>query len=316
MDFNGVKNHVQKALEYVQSRVDSGSKVYGKSRQCLEDIIELCRQLIGAVSGLVQVEVQEAEPQKPSQDADLQTQIDFLSEGLKCLSVEVKYLKNFVCQPEVTEPKPKQQPVSKTEKVTTAKFTPDESKQIVGTYASTLKRLANTDCNVPVANECASILWRWHEARILKNNEYAKRFIFNPSRIKELIYSLVIAFGYHVENGTTENFFGDFDEWVNGLRTNPNSNSWPAPREVTTMVKNYKENKTIDRAYANLTAVVIWDVLLDNGLDSLCRTEPRDVYLRENEIHERVERADIDVLDPYVNYTVDPTILDRLKLRT
>jgi elongation factor Tu len=76
----------------------------------------------------------------------------------------------------------------------------------------------------------------------------------------------------------------------------------------------YVLSKQMNKEYANLTAVVLWDILLENGLDELCSIEPRDVYPRATEIWERVDKANADVLDLYINYKDDPSILELLNL--
>jgi len=174
------------------------------------------------------------------------------------------------------------------------------------------EKLAKTDCGVPVANRCANVLWRWFEGRINKKYAHTKPFNYNIVRIKDVIYDLVIFFGYKFEQGGYDEFARQFGEWLKDLGIDIKSNTWIAPYEVFQMER---RGRNLDPKYANITAVVIWDVLLDNGLDTLCRINaPENVLIDENEIYNRINTANAKVLDLYEHYKNDPTIIEKLGL--
>ena len=338
MDYKTVEGSIRKALDFMKLKADTGSRVYGKSRACLKNIAEMCCQIIDVVAGLVQIEGQgSAEPAELRGEEDLQKKIDFLVEEMKNLSKKVDEIKNFGCFEEQSKPKVTEQAKKKTtekavaekvtaekavagegvtEKATAVRFSKEELKEIIKQYGTTLEQLAKTDSGVAVANECARVLWRWFEGRINKKYAHIKPFNYLAWQIKDIIYALVIFFGYKFEQGKKEEFVQELDEWLKNLSIDPKSNTWRAPWGVFCIEQEYRKNKRIDRKCATLTAVVIWDILVDNGLDTLCKIEAHDnVYVRDTAIWDIVEKTDINLLDPYKNFKFDPTIIDRLNLR-
>ena len=180
---------------------------------------------------------------------------------------------------------------------------------ILKNYNRILEATAKTVLPSSIANECASLIWRWYEARIIKKYKQAPTFNYCVHRIKRIIYNLVIVFGYYHEQGNLDKFLSEFNTWVDQLSISPRSNTWIAPYEV------FQVEKNMDKVYANVTSVVLWDILLDNGFNELCSIEPyNNVYPDDDRIMEMVNDLDIDVLDPYVNYKIDSRILDQYRL--
>jgi len=180
-------------------------------------------------------------------------------------------------------------------------------------YNKILKDLANTDCSNSIVNKCATLLWRWYEARIIRKYNHVPTFRYDMFRIRRIIHSLVIVFGYYHEKDELDVFLEGFDKWTKELNISPKSNTWIAPFQVFQVERNI--DKLYANSYANLTSVVIWDILLDNGLQELCDMQPHnDIYPRDDEIYDLTYNSNASILDPYVNYKEDPTILDTLQL--
>ena len=315
MELKNAESSIRKILDCVQLTADSDTKLYDKSKLRLKNIAETSSQIISVVAGLIQIGEQRSEANEIAitRKDDLQKQIDVLTKRIEKLEKTANVEK--VAEPKVKEQEEKILAVNNNEKRATAKrFAPEELKAIVSRYGSTLQRLARTESNVPVVNKCADMLWRWFDGRINKKYANAPKFTYDVRRLKELIYAFVLFFGYNFENGKQAEMYQNFDEWLRMLSIAPDSNKWIAPYDVFCIDKAYRANKRLDRKYANLTAVVLYDVLFENGLNELCGTELNEACLSDSEIWKRVEKANIDVLDPYVNYKSDPKILQVLNL--
>lgn len=193
-------------------------------------------------------------------------------------------------------------------------FTSAELKTIVRTYSRCLEDLSKMNCKYETVNQCASIMWKWYQARILKKYSNAPPFNYCIHRIKGILYSIILVFGKYHEQGKVDVFLGHFDEWIRNLSVSSKSNTWIAPFEIYEVERMFVEGK-LDKKYATLSSVVIWDILIDNGLRELCETsEHTNVYPQEYEIWDRVEKINVDALDAYVKYSSDPTIIESLNL--
>lgn len=298
MDIYSAEKSTQKVLEYVQLTAKSDKGLYNSSKQRFKNIYEMCNQIISVITGLVKIEVQQSEPKEIRQLDDLRKQIKVLFE-------EIKEIKAIVSQPKIAEPVQEKPSVNNDEKLS-----PTAKREIVGRYAAVLEKSSKTDCGVSVVNQCADILWKWYEARIFGKYPNAQQFNYNPRSLKDVLYSLVLTFGYHFENETLEVFLRDFEEWLTNLRTSPLSHTYIAQREVFQVYKN------MGKEYANLTAVVMWDVLWDNGLKELCSIDHKhNAHLSEYGIWDKVKNANPNLLDLYKHYEdEDPSILERLNL--
>ena len=300
MDIYSVEKNIVRILTFIQEMAKADTGYYSKSIQRLERIAETSQKVTEVVNSILGVK----EPQKVEieQSSDWKEMADFFTKEFKELKDLVKGVSN---QPRVTEQVQEKPPINND-----VKFAPTDRKAIVSKYASVLEKLAKTYCNVSVANECTAILWRWYEARIFGVYPNAQQFNYNPRSFKDLLYALVLTFGYHFENKTLEVFLSDFEEWLINLRTSPSSHTYIAQKEV------YQVYKDMGKEYATLTAVVLWDVLWDSGLKELCNVgNQHNANLSEYGIWDKVKKANPTILDHYKHYEEDdPSILERLNL--
>lgn len=184
-----------------------------------------------------------------------------------------------------------------------------DKRRIVTIYKDGLCHTAMTDSGSTLVNECSSLMWKWFDSRILTKHDKSPPFHYSIYRLKNILYSIVIAFGYSWESHTYHKFAEEFNSWIAQLNTNPENNRWLVPYTV------YQIDKNMDKIYSNLTSVVLWDMLLDSGLGKLCDTSDKHgVYPSRTGIWDIMNRVDSSVLDDYVYYKDDYSILNKLGL--
>lgn len=314
MDMPGAEKVADKLLKFVQSVATSDSKLYGKSKQRLQNVADVCSQIVTAVSDILQTEVLESEQQEfeSTPDKDIYTQV-------AALSAEIDKLKEFVQFHNTPQTDAPQIDTSNSDTVEepevlsvdadSDKLSSDEMKSIVSNYGSVLHDAAVTDCGLNKCNQLTSVLWKWFHARIFTQYDNAPPFHYGVHRFKSIIYSFVILYGWHIENHTEDSFFRYFEDWLESLSTSHDSNKWIAPYEV------YQIERNSDSKYANLTAAVLWDMLLDNtSLNRLQDKSSHGYYLHSNGVWDMLYKSNPSVLDNYVDYKQDSSISESLKL--
>lgn len=325
MDMQSAEKVADKLLTFVQSVAMSDSKLYGKSKQRLQSIANVCSQVVTAVSGILQTEILESDQQEfeSKPDVDIYEQVASLSAEIEKLKEFIQFPDSSNCDPVVNNDLVEDDSVAESsdsdidvmssndnvsENIDDAKLSPDEMKSIVSKYGCVLKNAANTDCGIPAGNQVTSILWRWFQARIFTKYSNAPPFHYSVHRFKSIIYSFIVLYGKHFEDGTVELFLRYFEDWISSLSTSHESNKWIAPYDV------YQIERAVDTNHANLTAVVLYDVLMDTVLKPLLDKKSDGYYLCDSGIYDMVYSSNSSCLDNYTNYKYDPSILESLKL--
>lgn len=117
-------------------------------------------------------------------------------------------------------------------------------------------------------------------------------------------------YGYHFEHNSVPICQQQFDEWVSEL-----GKSQKITTQCATPWQAYQIEIQDDPQYANLTAVVIWDVLMDTSLKQLCdKRIVEDSCLSESGVWNKTEKLNPDVLDRYMDYKIHPDILSTIRL--
>lgn len=299
MDIYSIEKYFQKALSFIQSEIKANRDMYDNTKKRWVRISDTTIEITKAIAQYVRLEqLNDSNPDFNAKD-DFVTQDQVQTMIREMLKIPEALVSNYDTVGQAPE-----RFIEDYIRMTNA-----EVVAIVKNYNRILEKLAKTDCGSSVVNECASMLWRWYEARFIKKYKHVPTFNYDICRIKRVIYNLVVVFGYYHEKGELSRYLETFNSWIHDLGTSPSSHTWIAPHEV------YQVEQKMNQVYANLSSVVIWDILLDNGLMELCKMEPNNsVYPRDNELYEMNERVNIDVLDPYVNYKDDASILITLKL--
>ena len=76
----------------------------------------------------------------------------------------------------------------------------------------------------------------------------------------------------------------------------------------------YQLDNYLESSKMTLTAVVIWDILLDCGLRDLCADSSSEFYPSEDCVYSLVGSLNSSVMDPYKHYKFDKSILSYCNL--
>lgn len=288
MDIYSAEIAVKKLLNYVQSVSDADQTLYKSSKQRLQNVSNMCSEIIKLVSDILESEMLSTDCQEFESNVD-----EVIRNNVSDLGSDLNRLQKFTDN-EQTNLLDDANLLSSTEK-----------RKIVTTYGNQLKRGKAMSCGYSLVDRCAEIIWRWFNARIFTKYSNAPPFRYDVRRFKDIIYSFVIVYGYHIENNTHDEFYNEVNEWIDSLSTSSESNKWIAPYSVYQVEKNQVEYFS---KYANSTAAVIWDILVDNQYKCLC-VPSNDFYLDSYGVWKKLEAFNPDVLDNYVNYKEDNNIV-------
>ena len=125
-------------------------------------------------------------------------------------------------------------------------------------------------------------------------------------RVPNWVRDIVILYGYHIESGTLRDFEGKFYSWISTISSG--NNPYAVPYDV------FNFDQSPDSNMLTLTAVVIWDILLDYGLRDLCCDPSSELYPSEDCVYSLVGSLNSSAMDPYKHYLYDPSIIERCNL--
>ena len=179
-------------------------------------------------------------------------------------------------------------------------------RQITSVYHAKLlqisKRVSEYDC----INQLSKLIWDWYSVRIIKNRQYNCQFKYSVRRIKNIIYSIIIAYGYHLELGDVNNFVLDFYDWLKLVGSDSTvTDKYASPYEVYDIEINHT------CIYANVTAMILSDLLWDFGFSEIrsATTSASFVYFSPHGVAMLTEELSPTVAERYRDYRADPDVL-------
>lgn len=287
MDLNIALKNINKITEYVSDISTSNLKLYSKSRDKLEAIYNSCLSCTKIISDILDVDLNNSENISQSTIVDLNQEIQHLkSEIVKLKSNEISNTYDDI----------ENISISKYDKC--RKLNSEELSLIVRNYKFALNQTAMNNSKFEYVNKASDMIWRWFDFRILKSHPNSPKFHYDVYRFNNIIYSFIIAIGFHIESNTFEEFEDNFNSWCIQLDQSSESNKWIAPFEIYSIERgNYKN-------YINLTSVILWDILLDLGFNLLCKQDT-NIYFKESMIWDLTSDMNIDLLDNYFQYKDD-----------
>lgn len=298
MDIYSAEGHVQKLLTYVEDLQNSKPKMYATTKCRLRDLASTCQKIVHLISNILEQEILDESSNEFEQCTDIN-----VIKSLDLMEREMVQLRKFVSGNQLTAVYPKSEHSS----VSRQKISSSCRKRIISCYGSTLSDLTKS-CPYPVVSDCAKLLWNWFDCRFLQTSYPRSNFHYNIHRLPYWLCDIVIAYGKHIENGTQLQFIREFNSWCESLVVSGQSNKYAVPYEI------YQIDTNLMPSDMTLAAVVLWDVLFDNGLDHLCIKDSVDVYLSEDMLYKRCSEISSNLLDDYRNYKDDISILYECKL--
>ncbi len=300
IDIQKAESNIKKLLSYVEDLSRGRPRLYRKSKDRLRTIANSCSQMIMLISEILQDETLMQE-----EDVEFSNSVpEDVSDMMSSIVEEIAKLKDFVsyesektCEDNTDTAN---NPVS-----VSIKLSRKDRIDIMKTYQDCLSNMCESLTDADPYNNikrCVVILRDWFFVRFIQTRKTHPSFRYNIRRIREWIPNIVIVMGKHVEDNTFDMFSNSFYDWVDLIRNTEGGNKYAVPYEV------YKIGKEPDPTDFTLTAVVLWDVLIDLGFQHLCK-DPSDIYLDENIVYDLCSKISPSTLDNYVNFKNDPSIL-------
>lgn len=278
MDIYTAEIQIERLLKYVTDLAASHPTLYAKSKVRWQGVADKCEQISDKISEL-------AGPGLTGKDLSDQYMSDIQqSSNSFSLSKDARPTLN------------------------TNKIPKDHRKSVMSKYITVLSEMYATSTGYIEVDQCIELLYNWMSTRFFSSIRQGVEFRYNIRRICYWLYDIVIVFGKHLDNGTLSEFLSEFEEWCEGICQSSNTTQFAVPYEV------YKVNRNIESEDITLSAAVIWDVLLDHGLSQLCQKDTYGLFPEENGIYNICVQHSPDVLDKYVNYKLDESVMHLCKI--
>ena len=299
MDIYSAETYVKKLLTYVEEVKTKSPNMYKKSKDRLRDLAFTCTEVVNVISDILQDEALE------------QDELEFgfanrteVCEMISSMESQLNNLKQFVNYQTSGNVEAVQIPTP----IKTSKISSQTRKQVMSTYGSVLKELANFGIDCVRVQDCAAILWRWFDTRFFVTPKSHPDFRYNIRRIPTWIRDIVIAYGVSIETDSCDEFISQFDSWCDSLSTTEAGDKFAVPYSVYSV----SQSKVIPQ---NSTSAVIWDILLDAGLINACIHTSEGLYLTEDMVYQRCGELNPDSLNNYINYRYDNSIIELCGLK-
>lgn len=293
MDIYGAEKHVKKLLAYVEGVADANPRMYTSTKDRLKDLASTCQQVVKTISMILEQKILEGD----STEFEDGVNSDVIK-SLKSMQDEFTQLNEFVS----TDPA-KLNPIVHNKQ----KLSSSNRKHIISKYGLVLSELSS-NCPYPTVSDCANLLWTWFNSRFFRCCGESVQFHYNIRRIPIWISDIVIAYGKHVDQNTNIQFCQEFYSWCESLSTCGSNNKFAVPYEI------YQIDTNATPPDMSLTAVVIWDILFDSGLNHLCTADTFGVHPSEDMVYKRCSLLAPNILDNYRNYKDDISILAECNL--
>lgn len=270
--------------------------MYNKSKDRLRNLGETCLEVVKVISDVLEEELMSTDTSEDSSDEAEIIQI------LNNIQSQMSKVEKFVhgdsleYQPAVKLP------------ASTSKISADKRRQVLSAYHKVFQNMTDFDTQYVEVNECVNLLYRWFDIRFFESVKTNKTFKYNIRRIPKWTYDIIIVYSKCVANGTSDEFVAKFNRWLEDTYANKRESSYGVPYEV------YKFDTSPKPEDLTLTACVIFDILIDIGLDTLCTGD--ELYLDSNQIYSMCETLNPEVLDHYENYSFNSDVISKSNIHS
>ena len=294
MDIYGAEIQVNKLLNYVKSLSDSRPRMYQKSKDRLKDLALSCNQIVTIIADILQDE----SLRDNSTDEFGSCMVEDVNAVLNSMQNQIHELRQFINVDTSAGSNTIVHPAN----VSIDSISSRDKKTAINSYKVCLHNLSNTEMIVQEAEDCSEILWRWFSSRFLDHQE---NFLYKITMLPNWLRDIVILYGSYLDCGLIDDFTTSFNSWIDSIDS---SMPFAVPYEVHQLYTN------VDTSKMTLTAVVLWDVLLDHGLRSLCNNVPSALYPAEDAVYTVVGSLNSNAMDPYTHYSYEKSILSKCNL--
>jgi hypothetical protein len=310
---------MHKSIEDLNTYIDTHNSLHTSTKNILQT---LCNELTDCIRTIKKVLDAEESP-------------DTSNDIVNNLSDEIKDIKNIIAKMQTSSEQTieqdnltsinsnlnsvdvsvAQEKITNTKTVTTEIPLTIKSKdkkfkaQFYNDFRDVLDNLHNRNTGYKALDDVIDLYHTWYYRRVdmrFNKENGAKPLPCGINRISDTLYAFVILYGYHMEKGDAYKFSNDVNNFYSDLfndRTKLESQLHPT--EIIEFVK--------DKQCVNYTtsALILWDLLLDYGLQELCnkygmysdgpKTDGVETYF---------EKYAPDVLDEYMGIGDDDYLYD------
>lgn len=301
MDIHSAKKYVEKLLTYVEDVSSKDAKLYTKSKDRLKEIADTCNYVVTVISDILQEEVLKDDTGEFAKSSKS------LDEALGNMEYQISKVHQFTTPTYNLNSSNPANLVKASENVAEqSALSASVRRKVLTSYHENLSSLSNMDSPYVFANRCAKLIWTWFDIRFYKTIG-GSSFKYNIRRFPEWLQSIVIMYGKAIHTNSIASFEYEFQSWVDAIQTTESRNKYAIPYTI------YEFCKSNDPSSLTLDAVVLWDILLDYGLDKLCTSDKQDLYLDQYSVYNLCDKLNPSILEQYCDYSNHPEIFTLMK---
>lgn len=282
MEIYSAESHAKKVVEFLEEMREASPGMYAKTRTRLRNISADLFKGIELISKILQEDSLLDDAEFSSNREELQDLVTELSENSNKTSKQIAELSQFVTTDSVN-------------------LTVENKKFLVSYYGRVLSGLASANIPYYRVADCASMLWRWYNARFFQNSS---GFKYSVSKIPTWISYIVIAYGIALRNKTSQQFLDSFAQWCDTT----SKNHYPLPYTIHSVVSSMSQDTV------TLEALAVWDVLIDYGLAVELPAQLQTFQLGRYVISDIFDKLNLDLTNAYEYYNNDPELLKKYNL--
>lgn len=294
MDIHSAESHLDKVNEYLEDLM-MNPRIYSKTKDKLRHLSD---ELFRGIDLISKILMEESLSTESGFEAKAESEFDSAVAEFELHSYETtqkaEELKQFISASEAVAQQSKDS---------------YRKRSIISKYGRVLSQVAVASGNSPTSvSDCAKILSRWYNLRFFEAAKHSNNFHYNVRQIKDWIEYVVIAYGSYVSTGNVDTFFQIMNDWCDKLMSTPQLIPYALPIEI------FQLGRSTSKVNATDTAMCIWDMLFDLGLDSLSGQDMEDCKLSKFAICDRFSKYNPDVVDSYTYCGDDVNLLKQYKV--
>ena len=162
-------------------------------------------------------------------------------------------------------------------------------RQAMAIYADVLSKFDNLDTGYSKVDKCGKLLSDWFSKRF---NDYSPNFKYNIAMIPKWTGDIVCCYAYYDSIHKLDHFLNQFYSWLSKLSADTVSYAIPY------VVYDYSHMPNSNEKYP-VSALLIWDILLDAGLELCTRDLPCKLQIDRDLVLSKLRFYHHDTIDRY-----------------
>lgn len=288
MDIYSAQSHMNKVNEYLET-LKANPRIYNKTKDKLRSLSGELFKGVELISEILMEESLSADYSSFEVDSasDITSSAEDFRKRSETLSSKTVEMNRFV---------------NNSNSTVTSMLS---RKVIIAKYANTLKHVSeSSNTSYSSVSECATLIYTWFNARFFEAPKHSNNFFYNVKQFKEWIEYIVIGYGAYLQQGRSIEFVVLMNTWCDTLINAPATVPYALPLEI------FNLGRSSDKSAVSLTALCLWDMLIDMGLDELTASNLGDSRLSKYAIQDRFSKIDSEMVDSYT-YNAEDTLLLR-----